>query len=297
MTVISNAFKDTVQFKIWKYLIGGVGPIVAVLTIGQKFFNLTILQSSTYGILGVIACFFAIFMWYFLTYTSAYVHNCFVDSIWGDAIKILLKPYSEVHKLERKEEVDDADFMSVLILFCNSLKKIFDKKTKGNTSVSIKVLVSKDTITATNYQDVLEFKNLCRDTEHNDRNTEVYKSIKHTLLQNTPYIVSVTNLMRNNDNYGYINNNIPDSKHYFNSSKGAHKNGVLPYKSELVYPIVPASRDHNTENDFSDLVGFICIDCDKINVFDEDRYDIPVIKGVADELYNIIYAMNYGQER
>ncbi|MBE6234680.1 MAG: hypothetical protein E7112_00420 [Bacteroidales bacterium] len=297
MTVISNAFKDTVQFKIWKYLIGGVGPIVAVLTIGQKFFNLTILQSSTYGILGVIACFFAIFMWYFLTYTSAYVHNCFVDSIWGDAIKILLKPYSEVHKLERKEEVDDADFMSVLILFCNSLKKIFDKKTKGNTSVSIKVLVSKDTITATNYQDVLEFKNLCRDTEHNDRNTEAYKSIKHTLLQNTPYIVSVTNLMRNNDNYGYINNNIPDSKHYFNSSKGAHKNGVLPYKSELVYPIVPASRDHNTENDFSDLVGFICIDCDKINVFDEDRYDIPVIKGVADELYNIIYAMNYGQER
>ena len=297
MTVISNAFKDTVQFKIWKYLIGGVGPIVAVLTIGQKFFNLTILQSSTYGILGVIACFFAIFMWYLLTYTCAYVHNCFVDSIWGDAIKILLKPYSEVHKLERKEEVDDADFMSVLILFCNSLKKIFDKKTKGNTSVSIKVLVSKDTITATNYQDVLEFKNLCRDTEHNDRNTEAYKSIKHTLLQNTPYIVSVTNLMRNNDNYGYINNNIPDSKHYFNSSKGAHKNGVLPYKSELVYPIVPASRDHNTENDFSDLVGFICIDCDKINVFDEDRYDIPVIKGVADELYNIIYAMNYGQER
>ena len=138
---------------------------------------------------------------------------------------------------------------------------------------------------------------MCRDTEHNDRNTEAYKSIKHTLLQNTPYIVSVTNLMRNNDNYGYINNNIPDSKHYFNSSKGAHKNGVLPYKSELVYPIVPASRDHNTENDFSDLVGFICIDCDKINVFDEDRYDIPVIKGVADELYNIIYAMNYGQER
>ena len=297
MTVISNAFKDTVQFKIWKYLIGGVGPIVAVLTIGQKFFNLTILQSSTYGILGVIACFFAIFMWYLLTYTCAYVHNCFVDSIWGDAIKILQKSYSEVHRLERKEEVDDADFMSVLILFCNSLKKIFDKKTKGNTSVSIKVLVSKDTITATNYQDVLEFKNLCRDTEHNDRNTEAYKSIKHTLLQNTPYIVSVTNLMRNNDNYGYINNNIPDSKHYFNSSKGAHKNGVLPYKSELVYPIVPASRDHITENDFSDLVGFICIDCDKINVFDEDRYDIPVIKGVADELYNIIYAMNYGQER
>ncbi len=28
MSVFSNAFKDTVKFKIWKYLIGGVGPIV-----------------------------------------------------------------------------------------------------------------------------------------------------------------------------------------------------------------------------------------------------------------------------
>ena len=47
MSVFSNAFKDTVKFKIWKYLIGGVGPIVAVLTIGQRFFDLTILQSIT----------------------------------------------------------------------------------------------------------------------------------------------------------------------------------------------------------------------------------------------------------
>lgn len=297
MSVFSNAFKDTIKFKIWKYLIGGVGPIVAVLTIGQRFFDLTILQSSTYGILGVILCFFVIFIWYSFKHTCVYIHNCFVDSIWGDAIKILQKSYSEVHRLERQEYVEDADFMSVLVLFCNSLKQIFDKKTKGDTSVSIKVLVSKDTITATNYQDVIEFKNLCRDSDHNHRNTEAYKSIKHTLIQNTPYIISVTNLMKNNDDYGYINNNIPDSKHYFNSSKGAHKNGVLPYKSELVYPIVPASRKFNAENDFSDLIGFICIDCDKTNVFDEDRYDIPIIKGVADGLYNIIYAMNYGQER
>ena len=297
MSVFSSAFQDTVKFKIWKYLIGGVGPIVAVLTIGQRFFYLTILRSSIYGIFGVIVCFFAIFMWYLLKHTSAYIHNCFVDSIWGDAIKILQKSYSELHRLERQKEVDDADFMSVLVLFCNSLKRIFDKKTKADTSVSIKVLVSKDIITVTNYQDVIEFKNLCRDTDHNHRNTDAYKSIKHTLLQNTPYIISVTNLMKNNDNYGYINNNIPDSKHYFNSSKGAHKNGVLPYKSELVYPIVPASRSHIAANDFSDLIGFICIDCDKTNVFDEDRYDIPIIKGVADGLYNIIYAMNYGQER
>ncbi len=80
MSVFSNAFKDTVKFKIWKYLIGGVGPIVAVLTIGQRFFDLTILQSSTYGILGVILCFFVIFIWYSFKHTCVYIHNCFVDS-------------------------------------------------------------------------------------------------------------------------------------------------------------------------------------------------------------------------
>lgn len=38
--------------------------------------------------------------------------------------------------------------------------------------------------------------------------------------------------------------------------------------------------------------GFICIDCNMKDKFDETRYDIPMVEGIADGIYDIILKRN-----
>ena len=76
-----------------------------------------------------------------------------------------------------------------------------------------------------------------------------------------------------------------------NSSIECYPDGILPYSSELVYPIVPIKGNETNQKD---LKGFICIDCNKPNKFDESRYDIPMVQGVADGIYDIFANRNNG---
>ena len=36
------------------------------------------------------------------------------------------------------------------------------------------------------------------------------------------------------------------------------------------------------------MCGFLCVDCDKKNAFDERGYDVPMVEGVVDGIYDII---------
>lgn len=209
----------------------------------------------------------------------------YVDSIWGVAIIELKDAYSEIHFLRKKEEISDIEFMKTMILFCDTLKRIFDRKTKSNCCVSIKVPVSLGTSLET-----LELKNLCRDSFHKTRDTEQYKSISHTIIGNTAYTKIVNKLLRGNQKHlAYINNDIHHSSEYENTSKECYENGILPYQSELVFPIVPIKGN---ENERRNLMGFICIDCNAPNKFDEKRYDIPMIEGIADGIFDIFVKRN-----
>lgn len=57
---------------------------------------------------------------------------------------------------------------------------------------------------------------------------------------------------------------------------------AVPYKSELVVPILPSNYDGLDEVSFG---GFLCIDSDKKDSFDVNHYDIPMTLGLADGLY------------
>ena len=89
-------------------------------------------------------------------------------------------------------------------------------------------------------------------------------------------------------NLYYVNNDIENSKDYVNTSIDSYTDGILPYKSELVCPILPIIDIQKNAL----LCGFICVDCNKKNVFDTTRYDVPMMTGIADGIYDILENYN-----
>lgn len=246
---------------------------------------MTVENSVRMGIYLFVGLFLLRYIYFVLQNTVIYIHNAYIDSIWGKAIVDLKDAYSEIHFIRKKEQFDDNEFMRTMILFCDTLKKIFDRKTKANCCVSIKVPVTED-----EQLETLEVKNLCRDTLHTHRDTAQYASIRHSIIGNTPYQKIVNKLLKGNQkNLAYINNDIEHTPGYDNTSIECYPNGILPYKSELVYPIIPI-KVINSNN--IKMKGFICIDCDQKNKFDENRYDIPMVEGIADGIYDLFVKRN-----
>lgn len=280
-----NPLKNTFSRNIRNFLFGSFGSCIAIITCGRTILDLSIWDSILWGIISIILLFFIRFLYYVSKDFVRYIHIIYVDSIWGNAIVDLKDAYSVMHHLRKQEEILDEDFMNALITMCEKVKMIFDRKTKGNCCVSIKVPAGVFTSLQT-----WELCNLCRDSEHTNRDTKDYEKTKHTVIGNTPYIVIVNKLLNTKQEVKpyYMNNDIEKSKDYMNSSSQLYKNG-LPYKSELVYAIVPIIKD---EAHRYDLAGFLCIDCDKKNVFDDKRYDIPMVEGIVDGIYDIIEKRN-----
>ncbi len=283
--MVIKSLKQATKGTLWKFLLGSIGTVIAILLIGKNFFGMTVVDSILCGIGFILVLYIARFFYYLIKNTIIFIHNTYVDSIWGDAIVDLKNAYAEIHSLRKKSEFDDREFMKTMIVFCDTLKKIFDRKTKSNCCVSIKVpIVENDRL------ETIELINLCRDTHHKERDTQQYMEIKHTIIGNTPYRVIVNNILKQNyKKLAYVNNDIANTKDYDNTSKECHKDGVLPYKSELVFPIIPIKSNdvHNYK-----MSGFICIDCHEKDKFDEFRYDVPMVEGIADGIYDIINMRN-----
>ncbi len=277
--------KSTIEWPFWGWILGGAGSVVAILLFGKNFFELPVIKSLLIGVGIIIAIWTIRFMYLVIRQMIIYWHNVYVDSIWGDAIVILKDAYAEIHQLRKKNEITDIEFIATMIAFCDALKTIFDKKTKSNCCVSIKVPISEDASLET-----LELKNLCRDSHHKNRDTEQYRNLRHTIIGNTAYTKIVLKILKSNQKHlAYVNNDIPHSTEYENTSKECYPNGILPYQSELVFPIVPIKGNETSKKK---LKGFICIDCNNPNKFDEKRYDIPMLEGVADGIYDLFVKRN-----
>lgn len=279
----------SVKWKVWTWCVPSLGGLVLILMFGSNYFNLDIKTSILLGVISLIILWLFRFLYLLCEALIKYCHNTFIDSIWGDAIVELKNAYSEIHSLRKQEDISDEEFITVMVKLCDTLKKIFDKKTKANCCVSIKVPISSG-----DNLETLELYNLCRDSSHKSksRDTEVYKQIKHRIIGNTAYSIIVNKILRGNQKHlAYVNNNIAESSDYENTSKEAYQDGIFPYNSELVYPIVPIKGNQTNHRA---LKGFICIDCNESNKFDENRYDIPMVQGVADGIYDLFTRRNNG---
>ena len=132
--------------------------------------------------------------------------------------------------------------------------------------------------------------NIIGDKKSYSRSTEKYNTRKYHIFNNSCYNHIFTNLLRNKKTkLYYLNNNIPKSSDYSNSSVEAYSEGeedvskeVLPYKSEIVVPLLPFIND-NSYN----LLGFLCVDCNLVNGFD-DNYDLATVQTVSDAIYDVV---------
>lgn|GEM_PF-5079593 len=182
-----------------------------------------------------------------------------------------LKPSTELNHL----------FIVTLEQMSNHLKTIFEKNKGNKYSVSIKLPVhSSASLTADS-----RVMNVARDSVSDlHRDTYVYKNTYHTISGNTCFNNIFQNIKDIEENLYYINNNIPASNDYKTTSKPCYENKKLPYDSELVVAITSIPLENE---EAINVLGFLCIDCNSINGFDEDL-DPVMMRWVADGINDVV---------
>lgn len=279
MSVISTAVKLSVHTPNWGW-IGGISGIASIISFIQLWFPKWPILCSVvvFGVL-LILVWLLIFLFFLIREVGRWLHNRYVDSIWGKTIVDLAEVYASIHQLERKNNVAENDIAIFLSNFCDAIKNIFDRNTKTNCCVSIKVPISN--FSENGKWESMEFRNIARDQSHiSERDTTDYKEARHTVIGNTAYSRIIDLVIRQSSKTKfYLNNSVKDDDNYATTSPICH------YRSELVVPILPSRYDDLSEIKFG---GFLCIDSTKRNAFDKERYDVPMTQGLADGLYSLI---------
>ncbi len=217
-------------------------------------------------------------------------------SFYGESIIILKQVFSNFHYLRKHEPIERKEMMAALIYLCNGLKGLFEKRFNNNYSVCIKVLgPDSDLENLTVHAKLIT---LCRD-EKSFKSRSVPNGINHNIFDNTCF----NEIFHNIDNPSkshYLNNELIEDKYYKNTSFNIYgelphdcyttddrkKHWSLPYKSELVVPITPVATLKNTERK-KQFLGYLCVDCNETDSF-HNKYDIELLKGVADGIFDII---------
>jgi hypothetical protein len=278
--VLWQSVKDSFSGNVWKWFAGSSGSLFSLFQFGKDFLNTTLEVSIYYG-LWILGGLFGIRLFLFIVRNSfKHLHDLYHESKYGEAIILLKDAFAKIHSLRKREEVDDVSFMEAMSYLCDNIQELFVGKNRCTCSVSIKVPVSGG------LNEGASVMNLCRDREHSEkRDTDNYKGVDHTIIGNTAFRKVLNNVLRKSSKiFAYINNSISNTKDYDNTSKEVYPDGILPYKSEIVVPIIPAERDIHR---VYDALGFVCVDCISENKFDS-KYDVPLLEGVADGIYDIL---------
>ena len=121
--------------------------------------------------------------------------------------------------------------------------------------------------------------------------------IHHLITENTDFLEIIRKKGTPGGSY-FISNILPLLSGYKNSSFEVHEqtnpptqnfvtnimNWKLPYKSTIVVPIRPLKL---TKNENEDIIGFLCVDSEKMFAF-RKKYDCSMLKGIADGIYNTL---------
>lgn len=181
-------------------------------------------------------------------------------------------------------QLEDREQDKALSDLCDQIKFIFDKITKSNCCVSIKLLSHTDIDKPLTKEEIvnLEVINLVRDRNHSARDTEIYKETHHIIRENTAFNAAISQL--NKTKQFYLNNNVDLNNGYITTSPLQNpEEEELPYRSELVFPIV----EHSITNSFL-LRGFLCIDSDQLNSFRTKNIEIEICELLSHSLFRII---------
>lgn len=207
-------------------------------------------------------------------------------------------------KQKTKEEAED-EIKDILKSFCNCLSEIYTKKAGAKCSVSIKLI--EENFEKYRLESIV--KNFERDKDSSNRDSDKnYSTHEHKVSDNTCFYEIVNDFINSEeDSLFYINPSLSRDVTYKTSSldckvknlsrkdkkkirKGLKEpnertkiwNKYVSYQSEIVVPLLLAHKPFENS-----LFGFLSVDCESENAFNE-KFDVPLIKGVADGIYEII---------
>ncbi len=307
---IANSFFLKSFKKVRTWLFGSAGALYAtkdklIKDLGDNSFFSLIGNNVYFKIIFfvlIIMC--VIFLWFQIKmfFITAWRKWILIkrESVYGNAIIQLSKGYSQIHSNRNKILTVD-QVKSILIDFCNCIREIYEFKTKAKCSVSIKTFIDlKDENNGINFD--TRVVNLCRDNSCKKRYTNEYETTDHTIANNTCYQKIISKFFSDrHEEMFFLSNDLLSIDDYDNSSFNLfpdftdeiRKNGELrrmhwplKYKSEIVVSLSPLEKQESLG---FPILGFLCVDCEleKKEVFDS-KYDVPLLKGVADGLYDFI---------
>lgn len=282
MNNIIKALIDSLkQIFLTRFIWGSLGSVVAFFYLPEKFGLCSVEDSWKYALLGLGIWYVLVFIYRLWENYKIWFANHFFDNIWGEGIILIKTVTDEKEKVKLGQKTPHDAIKRV----CNELKRFFERRTKKAYYVSVKVPRDTDV----NLEDMI-VENICRDdVSEKIRNTNAYNAQTHRLFGNTAYLSIVSKMYNKKQKAYYLNNHVNQDGNYETTSAEAYATG-LPYKSEFVFPLTinPVEITKGP----SDIAGFLCVDCEEENGFEDDRYSVNLMKCVASNLNKIINTIN-----
>lgn len=269
-------------------LIGTLGSLASIIALGV-FFN----QLSTEGwiavsFMGVLCVYFVIYNFWLLTRYRK-------KTKYADAYAAINIGFSHLHQLRRVENLTIERILPALGKLCDEVSHAFSKIYGGGIGVCIKFIV--------NDGGRPRCQTLVRDSNSNaqSRKSGSQDTIKHWIDANSDFEFIYNNFDDDNEETSYyLEQHLPTCRDYKNSrlkinwkpktfflypERYARKwNWPLQYKSTLIVPIVPLIANDQSQEA---IRGFLCADSRSEGIFNK-YYDVDIMKGVADGIYNQI---------
>lgn len=289
--LFGDSWKDTFNNKIFRFLFP-TSSLAGFFGTPLLLKNLGFLEEQIqwwFYVLIIIIIFLVFYIVSLFYNLWLLLHNLYVDSIFFEIIEIRKDMSVLFNDFINKNNSDVSYQRSFLTSYCDKIKSCFDKLLNADINVSIKVIVPEPNRPSGNHD--AKVCNLCRDSKSVTRDTEKYMNANHTLFGNTTFSTIVNSVSRNKTSkFYYLNNDILADDNYQNTSIDLHIQNGLPYRSELVVPIFINRQGENV--DFG-ILGFVCLDCAKENIFKKHiDCEINLLKSIAADFYTIINLIN-----
>lgn len=202
---------------------------------------------------------------------------------YGKSHAYLSAAFAIIHKMNRVENLTFEMAVAELGKFCTLIKEFFEVKNGAKCACCIKILIKGDNLEHGDFRVIT----LCRDSRSDvDREPATATRI-HTVKHNTCFLHFFENINNHEGKY-FFSNDLTAQLEYQNSSIDYYRNSTqgpwkLPYKSEIVVPLIAKIPDDNTP-----VLGFFCVDSEGVGNFNSE-FDPEMLIGVADGLYNTLH--------
>lgn len=278
--ILTATFKETFHTNFLKLLgITSLFGLAGIVNLIWKMIDNNLLDYVFRGgyFIGVFILFR--FLYYLIKYSFIYIHALYMESQWGNMLRLMKSHQNSLNAL-LEQDYDETKIKRTIVSILNDQSKWLSQFLSSDSSLSIKV--------PKNIADGLnswELDNLFRDSNHAARDTDKYREIKHTIIHNTPFSRVIAHITSDTPkNISYINENIPKSDNYENTSIQLYEEKGLPYQSEIVSPIMLYKQ-----KDAQKCNGFLCMDCSCANKFGTQKdYLCATNEMLAEMIYPVI---------